>query len=68
MQGLEQLKADNYRAAARELADLRADTLKGLAYAYQTRGVTGVLDLLTDAEVLGPVFDAFADLRRDNEG
>jgi hypothetical protein len=61
MNSLEQLKADNDRAAARELAELRADTVKGLRFAFQQGQANGVITLLQEAEVMTPVFDWFAD-------
>ena len=64
MQGLEELKAENERAEARELAELRADTVKGLRWAYETAGIKGVEALLSEAGVLTPLFDRFSDRRR----
>jgi hypothetical protein len=58
------LRARNDRAAARELAELRADTVKGLKYALSQGGVDGVLALLTEAGVLVPLFDRFAGNKR----
>lgn len=52
---VEALKRRNEEAAAGELAELRADTIKGLRYAFRIGGVAGVLRLLTEAlgEVTG---------------
>ena len=61
MEGLEQLKATNKRAAARELAELRRETVQGLRYALEQGGVDAVIQLLMDAEVAVPVFDKYAD-------
>lgn len=46
---IEALKRRNDEAAAKELAELRADTIKGLRYAFRLGGVAGVLRLLTEA-------------------
>ena len=61
MEDLDQLKATNKRAAARELAELRRDTVKGLRYALKQGGVDAVIDLLAESDTLCPVFDAYAD-------
>jgi hypothetical protein len=64
MQGLEEIKAENERAEARELAELRAATIYGLRWAYETVGIEGVETLLSEAGVLSPLFDRIIDGRR----
>ena len=49
MDSLQDLKRKNDEAAAKELAELRADTIKGLRFAFRCGGVAGVLRLLTEA-------------------
>jgi hypothetical protein len=61
MKGLDEIKADNDRAAARELAELRADTVKGLRHAFATGQANGIIILLQEAEVMTSVFDWFVD-------
>jgi hypothetical protein len=46
----------NARTASRELAELRADTVKGLRHAFATGDVDAVRQLLAEAGVLGPLF------------
>ena len=46
---IEALRRKNEEAAKRELAELRADTIKGLRFAHRCGGVAGVLRLLTEA-------------------
>lgn len=67
MDSLTELKAKNERAAARELAELRADTVKGLRFAFEREGITGVTALLIEADVLRHLFDSFADARANRE-
>ena len=43
------------------LEELRADTLKGLKWAYKVGGIDALHSLLREAEVLTPLFDTFAD-------
>ncbi|KKN83826.1 hypothetical protein LCGC14_0294790 [marine sediment metagenome] len=64
MQGLEELKAENERAEARELAELRADTVKGLRWAFETGNIGSVETLLSEAGVLSPLFDLIIDRHR----
>ncbi len=62
MKGLEELQADNERDDnERELAELRADTVKGLKWAYKGGGIDALHSLLKEAEVLTPLFNTFAD-------
>lgn len=49
MQGLAELRAANERAAERELAQLRSDTIRGLRYVYRQEGVDGVAVLMAEA-------------------
>ena len=49
MQSLEALRAANERAAERELAELAADTIKGLRYALRTGGMAQVDVILAEA-------------------
>ncbi len=56
-----QLKATNDRAAARELAELRRVTVKGLRYALEVSGVDSVIDLLAESNTLCPVLDEYVD-------
>lgn len=73
MKSLEELRRLNDEAAAKELAELRADTIKGLRYVFRLgnenaiAGLTGayaVQNLLEEAGVLGPLFDLWADRKK----
>ncbi len=66
MRGLAETRAANDEAARRELAELRADTVKGLRHALATGGVDSVTELLTEAEALTPIFDRFTDRQRQS--
>lgn len=61
MRSLAELKAANNRVAARELAELRGDTVKGLRHAYTFNGIEGVKQILAEAGVLTPLFNRFTD-------
>ena len=61
MRSREELTDINNRAAARELAELRGDTVKGLRYAHNFNGIEGVQQILAEAGVLTPLFDRFRD-------
>lgn len=51
MLGLKANVALQERWAERELADLRADTVKGIAYTFSKEGEAGVVRLLVEAGV-----------------
>lgn len=60
-----EIRRDNERATARELANDRADAIKVLRHLNRSQGADGVTKLLSDAGVLTPVFDRFADQTRE---
>ena len=57
MRGLEEIQADNERACECELAELQADTVKGLRHALATGGVDAVTTLLKESATLDPILD-----------
>lgn len=61
------IQDDNDATAARELGELRRDTVRGLKRALDQEGAAGVINLLREAAVLTPVFDWFADGNRKQE-
>jgi hypothetical protein len=63
MKSLAETQEANDRAAARELAELRADTVKGLRHALESGGMGGLTGLLEEAGVLSAIFDRFVDKR-----
>ena len=52
MLGLQELRAANERAAERELAQLRADTVRGLRWVFSGEGESGVVRLLVEAGIV----------------
>ncbi|KKN84387.1 hypothetical protein LCGC14_0288490 [marine sediment metagenome] len=60
MRGLAEIQADNERAATRELAELRADTVKGLRRAFDLHGIEGVARLLGEAGIIISLLGPFA--------
>jgi len=48
------LQARNDRAAERELADLRLDTVKGLRFTFGQEGESGIVRLLIEAGIVAP--------------
>ena len=58
----------NDAAAAKEIGELRFNTIKGLKYALKQEGAAGVINLLREAAVLTPVFDWFVDGKRAERG
>lgn len=52
MLGLSELRIANARQAERELAQLRADTIRGLRYEHAQAGDTGVVRLMVEAGIV----------------